>query len=98
MAGLVINEFVADNVTGLRNEHGGFSDWIEIFNSGDQAVNLAGYSLTDNPNDPSRFVFPNRLLAAGEYLVVFGGDDAFPGVGGPFLYTCLLYTSPSPRD
>ena len=87
MAGLVINEFVADNVTGLRNEHGGFSDWIEIFNSGDQAVNLAGYSLTDNPNDPSRFVFPNRLLAAGEYLVVFGGDDAFPGVGGPFLYT-----------
>ena len=87
MAGLVINEFVASNATGFRNEHGGRSDWIEIFNAGNQTENLAGYSLTDNPNDPSRFVLPDRELAAGEYLVIFGGDDAFPGVGGPFIYT-----------
>ena len=87
MAGLVINEFVASNVTGLRNEHGSRSDWIEIFNAGSQTENLAGYSLTDDPNNPTRFVLPDRTLAAGEYLVIFGGDDAFPGVGGPFIYT-----------
>ena len=85
----LINEFVAANSNGLLDDNGNATDWIELFNNG-PAVNLAGYSLTDDPGDTSKYVFGNRTLAAGEYLVVFAGDDVDP--------TCLLYTSPSPRD
>ena len=30
---LVLNEFVASNGTGLMDEDGDYSDWIEIYNS-----------------------------------------------------------------
>ena len=44
----VISEFMAANETTLADEDGDFSDWIEISNSADQPLDLAGYYLTDN--------------------------------------------------
>lgn len=81
----LINEFVAANSNGLLDDNGNATDWIELFNNG-PAVNLAGYSLTDDPGDTSKYVFGNRTLAAGEYLVVFAGDDVDP-TSGTDLYT-----------
>ena len=87
LAGLpVINEFLASNSSGLVDDNGSTTDWIEIFNAGDQTINLAGYSLTDNPGDTSKFVFGSQLIGAGDYLVVFAGDDAAPTVGND-VYT-----------
>jgi hypothetical protein len=86
MLAVVINEFVASNSGGLVNDNAGRSDWIEILNTGNQTINLAGYSLTDDAGDPSKFVFPNQSLAAGQYLVVFADDDADP-TSGTSLYT-----------
>ena len=82
----VINEFLASNSGGLVNDNGNRSDWIEIYNAGDQVVNLAGYSLTDNPSDTSKFTFPSTTLSAGQYLVVFADDDVDP-TSGNNLYT-----------
>jgi hypothetical protein len=48
---LVITEFVAANATGLVDEDGDYSDWIEIYNQSNTALNLAGWSLTDDPGD-----------------------------------------------
>ena len=46
-------------------------DWIEIVNTGTTAVNLAGWSLSNDGN-PRKFVFPNPTsLPAGGYLLVF---------------------------
>ena len=71
-----INEFLAGNVTGLRDENAEYQDWIEIHNRGANAVNLGGWSLTDDPNDPGKWVFPSTNLAAGGYLVLFAsGKD-----------------------
>ena len=53
---LIINEFVASNLPGLLDEDGDASDWIELYNAGATAVNLAGWSLTDASGDP--WVFP----------------------------------------
>jgi len=87
LAGMpVISEFLASNSTGLVNDNGDRSDWIEIFNAGDQSIDLAGYSLTDNPDDTSKFVFPSQNLFPGQYLVVFAADDANPSAGNN-LYT-----------
>ena len=72
----VISEFMASNETTLADEDGDFPDWIEIFNPTDEPVNLAGYSLTDDAGDLSRWTFPVEALGAGERLVVFAsGKD-----------------------
>ena len=71
VANPVISEFMAANETTLADEDGDFSDWIEISNSADQPVDLAGYYLTDNPQVLNRWVFPSVILDPGEWLVVF---------------------------
>ena len=68
---VVINEFVATNQTGLRDEDGQAVDWIELQNTGRNPVNLGGWALTDDKGRPGRWIFPNVELDAGEFLVVF---------------------------
>jgi len=46
-ATLVINELMADNTGSARDQDGDDDDWIEIYNSGDSAVNIGGMYLTD---------------------------------------------------
>jgi hypothetical protein len=68
---VVINELVATNRTGLKDEDGATSDWIELYNSSTRPVNLAGWSLTDARYQPRMWVFPDITLAARSYLIVF---------------------------
>lgn len=81
-AQLRIAEFLASNVSGITDEDGDRTDWIEIVNAGDTAADLGGWSLTDDPDDPARWIFPSRSLQPGERLVVFAsGKDRAPGNG-----------------
>ena len=49
-----------------------FADWIEIHNSDTTTVDLGGWHLTDNANNPTKWAFPaGTSLAPGAYLVVF---------------------------
>jgi hypothetical protein len=82
---VIINEFLADNVStnGLRDEDGTLQDWIEVYNRGVAAVNLAGWSLSDDPELPDMWVFPAVTITPGQYLVVFAsGKDRSPTNGG----------------
>lgn len=73
---LVINEFMAANRTGLTDEDGDYADWIELYNPGDYAVNLAGWALTDDPDQPRKWRLPGVSLGSGEYLLIFAsGKD-----------------------
>jgi len=73
---LVISEFMADNESTLADEDGDFPDWIEIHNPTAAAINLAGYFLTDDETEPTKWAFPNLNLAADSYLIVFAsGKD-----------------------
>ena len=78
---LAITELMAFNGTTLADQDGDFSDWIELHNTGPTPVNLAGYYLTDDADDLTRWQFPSTDLGAGGYLVVFasGKDRAVPG-------------------
>lgn len=82
----IISEFVASNDGSLLDDNGNSSDWIELFNAGDLTVDLAGYSLTDDPAFIDKWVFPSVTLAPNEYMIVFAGDDLDPGSGFD-LYT-----------
>ncbi|MBE7553474.1 MAG: lamin tail domain-containing protein [Anaerolineales bacterium] len=85
---LVINEFMADNESGLADEDGDYSDWIEIYNPGHTAVNLGAYALTDDPNDLQKWPFPDVTLGSHNYLVVFAsGKDRRATGPGAVLHT-----------
>lgn len=68
-----INEVVASNAT-FDDEDGDSPDWIELYNYGSTAISLEGMSLTDDLQDPDKWVFPQQILEPGQYLVVFASD------------------------
>ncbi len=75
LANPVISEFLTSNAESLTSEMGTTPDWIEIQNSGGNAVNLAGYTLTDDPEDTARWTFPSLMLAPGDYLIIFASGE-----------------------
>ncbi|MHB1310121.1 MAG: CotH kinase family protein, partial [Limisphaerales bacterium] len=68
---LVISEFMADNETGLQDEDGSRSDWIEVHNPAPTVADLTGWFLTDSTNTLAKWRFPAVTLAPGGYRVVF---------------------------
>jgi len=70
-APIIISEFQARNQTGLVDDEGDHVDWIELYNRSATAVNLAGWSLTDNPALPDKWRLPAWSLPPDHYLVVY---------------------------
>ncbi len=83
----IISEFVADNHASLLDGDGNASDWIEIHNRGDEAIDLAGWHLTDDAANLAKWTFPSRLLDPDGYLIVFasnpGVENYIDGGGNP---------------
>ncbi len=67
---LIISEVMADNVS-YPAADGMFYDWIEIQNVGSTAVDLNGYSLSDNAAKPSQWKFPAVTLQPNQCIVVY---------------------------
>jgi hypothetical protein len=81
-AQVVISEFMADNKNTITDEDGTYSDWIELYNTNSAAVNLSGWSLTDDPTRVDRWFFPATNLPSRGFLVVFssGKNRAVAGL------------------
>ncbi len=62
-------------------------DWIELANTGPGAVNLEGWSLSDDDGRPAKWIFPNTPLPAGEYLLVRATGADQPDPDSPWLET-----------
>lgn len=84
-AQLFINELMSSNGSTIQDEDGDYPDWVEIYNAGDEPVNLMGYGLSDRPNNPFKWRFPQWVIAPGEYLIVFASDKN--RTTGPYLHT-----------
>lgn len=67
---LVINEVLADNVGGLTDEDGDYTDWIEIYNYGQAEINIEGYGLSDDSEEPFKWTFPNMTIKSNDYIVI----------------------------
>ncbi|MGK0188968.1 MAG: hypothetical protein ACI9R3_004784 [Verrucomicrobiales bacterium] len=69
-----ITEFSATG--GVADAEGIDSDWIEVHNPDADAVSLAGYFLTDDAENLTKWAFPDVTLNAGAYLLVIAsGQD-----------------------
>lgn len=78
---ITISEFMADNHSTLADAYGNFSDWVELHNSSEEAVDLTDWFLSDDPADPTKWKFPASVVPAGQSIVVFcsGQDDQADG-------------------
>jgi len=81
LRGVILNELLALN-NGAVNHFGTFPDLIELYNSGSTTVNLAGYRLTDDLDNPGRFTFAaGTSLTPGAYLVLYANNpDGTSGI------------------
>ncbi|MBP5230460.1 MAG: CotH kinase family protein [Clostridia bacterium] len=73
---VVINELLVRNRTALPDEHGRFSDIIELHNRSSEAVSLGGYYLSDRQENRFRYALPSVTLPAGGFLVVYADGEA----------------------
>ena len=67
---VVINEFLAANRDGLKDDDGEAGDWIELRNNGGVTVDLAGWSLSDDPTKPGKWVFPSVTIRPSAALII----------------------------
>ena len=74
LAAPVISEFLAINDSGITDEDGEFSDYIEIHNPDAAPISLTGYYLTDSADELTQWQFPEVNLAPGAHLIVFASE------------------------
>ncbi len=72
-----INEVMASPLTGINDEDGELSDWLELYNTTSQSILLKDFALSDKENDPLKWRFPDDALipANGYYIVFCSGKD-----------------------
>ena len=78
---LVINEFLAATDLCCDDGNGEMEDFIEIYNPGDEAVDIGGLWITDNLDDPSDWEqipttdATTTTVAAGGHIVIWADED-----------------------
>ena len=87
---LIINEIMASNVGTAMSPATNFDSWIEIYNPGDQAVDLGGMYLSDDPNNPTLWRMPGDVgtVPAKGFKVVWLGSHNIKTNQGPFKLDC----------
>ena len=76
---LFINEFMASNETTIKDEHGDYDDWIEIYNPEDFSVWLGDKYLTDNITVPDKWQLPDKYIAPSEFIIIWADNDTDQG-------------------
>ncbi len=75
---IAINEFLAYNVNDTLDDQGKHSDWIELYNTTNDTLNLFGLYLSDSYSNPTKFAFPvNSLISPGSYMIIWADDKNY---------------------
>ncbi|MEN6425681.1 MAG: lamin tail domain-containing protein [Phycisphaerales bacterium] len=81
---VVINELMAGNDGFVSDAHGDYDDWIELHNYGQEAVDVAGCCLSDDPANPTKWRIPASdpaatTIPAQGYLLIWADEEAGEG-------------------
>lgn len=74
LADIHFTEVQSINVNTHQDIDGDFTDYIELFNNGNQAVNLDGWFLTDDPLNLMRWEFPAVTIQPNGFLLVYASE------------------------
>jgi hypothetical protein len=77
---IVINEIMALNAYTIEDEDGEPGDWLELYNRSGVSISLEGTGISDDYDNPFRWVFPDINIYPGEFLLVWatGKDRSDP--------------------
>ena len=85
-----LNEIMASNTRAFPDivDFEDYPDWLELKNASTNTVNLAGYYLSDDPQDPYKWAIPAgaSIPANGHLLIMADCHDAAPGQTFPRGY------------
>ena len=71
---LVVNEIQSSNQSTIVDDDGDYEDWIELYNYGNEPIDLTGFGLSDNPSRPFKWIFPSGTIGPGEFLLVWASN------------------------
>lgn len=67
-----ISEVLSKNAYSIADRDGDRSDWVELYNTSDSDVSLAGWYLSDNPKNLEKWEIPSvSTIPAHGYLLIF---------------------------
>jgi hypothetical protein len=69
--GVRINEVMASNHKSYTDDDGGHPDWIELYNGSGSAVDLTGWSITDDSADAEKYVFSGGEIPAHGFVLLY---------------------------
>jgi hypothetical protein len=74
--GLFINEFMANNDEAVAGPDGNYPDWIELYNNGNESIDLSGMYLSDDLANP-KWQFPaGSVIEPNGFTVVWADNGS----------------------
>ena len=79
--GLFINEVLASNKNGIKDESNSYEDWIELYNGSNSDLNINELYLTDKKDNPYKheIQLSDGVLISNDHLVLWADDDEDDG-------------------
>ena len=87
---LVINELMASNTGVVMSPATNFDSWVELYNTTDKTINLAGMYLSNDASNLTLWKMPNDIgsVPAKGFLVVWLGSNVIKSNQAPFKLDC----------
>ena len=76
---ILINEFLASNVSTNIDEALDYDDWIELYYNVSDEISLEGYFLTDDLSQPDKWMFPDISISGEGHLLIWADEDQEDG-------------------
>ena len=63
----------------MHDNYGEYDDWVELYNNTASDISLLGYYLTDDNTNVMQYAFPDTVIPAGGYIIVWTDNDREQG-------------------
>ncbi|MBC8197757.1 MAG: CotH kinase family protein [Candidatus Marinimicrobia bacterium] len=76
---VIINEYSASNLSEFTDNYQLEEDWIELYNTSLNDLDLSGYFLSDDETNPTKWIIPEGIIIPGTRYITFwcSGRDEF---------------------
>jgi len=88
---IVINEFMASNSSFVQDPQQQYDDWIELYNGGEETIDVGGMYLTNDLDTPAKWRIPantpqTTTIVGHGYLWIWADEDTgdWPGMHAGF--------------
>ncbi|MBN1559891.1 CotH kinase family protein, partial [candidate division KSB1 bacterium] len=76
---LLINELLAQNDSTCKDNYDEYDDWFELYNPGDEIIDLYGMYVSDNLSEPRKWRLGDLSIPPKGFLLLWADDDTEQG-------------------